>query len=140
MPQTYAAHAHHPVPTYIATVFTLVAMIALIGAWLADWPTLYLGVVSLSFAVATLVSMSRTYITKLQDRIIMLEMRVRCAELLPADRLALLARLTPKQIVALRFASDDEIEELLVRSASESLPPHVIKQSIKNWRPDHHRT
>ena len=43
MSQTYASHAHHPVPTYFASVFTLVAIVALIGAWWFDWPTLHLG-------------------------------------------------------------------------------------------------
>jgi len=140
MSQTYATHSHHPVPTYLAIVFTLVAMVALIGAWWFAWPTLYLGVVSLSFAVAMLVSISRTYITKLQDRIIMLEMKVRCAELLPPDKRSLLPKLSPKQIVALRFASDEELGALLARSVAENLPPKAIKQSITNWRADLHRT
>ena len=121
-------------------MFTLIAMVTLVGAWLFGWPTLFWGVVSLSFAVAVLVSLTRTYITKLQDRIIMLEMQVRCASLLPADRVALLSRLSPKQIVALRFASDEELGALLERAVSENMPPQAIKQSIKNWRPDYHRT
>ena len=79
--------------------------------------------VSLSFAVAILVAISRTYITKLQDRIIMLEMKVRCAELLPAGKAALLSKLSPKQVVALRFASDEELGALLERSISDNLPP-----------------
>ena len=140
MQQAYATHGHHPVVTYVATVFTLVGMIALVGSWLFDWPTLHLGAVSLSVAVAALVAISRTYITKLQDRIIMLEMKVRCTELLPAGKATLLSHLSPKQIVALRFASDDELEALLERSVAERLAPDVIKRSIKNWRPDFHRT
>jgi Family of unknown function (DUF6526) len=67
-------------------------------------------------------------------------MKIRCAELLPAGKSALLSKLSPKQVVALRFASDDELEALLERSISDNLPPRVIKQSIKNWRPDYHRT
>src|SRR5687767_6218231 len=106
MEQTFASHGHHPVPTYVAAVFALVAIVCLVGAWLFDWATLHVGAVSLSLAVAMLVSMSRTYITRLQDRIIMLEMKVRCAEVLPAGQDTLLSQLTPKQIVALRFASD----------------------------------
>jgi hypothetical protein len=140
MDQNYATHGHHPIPTYIAAVFALVAMITSIGAWLFGWLTIHVSLISLSFAVAVLVAMSRTYITKLQDRIIMLEMKVRCAELLPAGKAALLSKLSPKQVVALRFASDDELGELLEQSISSNLPPKVIKQSIKNWRPDYHRT
>jgi hypothetical protein len=140
MAQTYATHAHHPIPTDIASVFALIALIASIGAWLFGWLTIPVSVVSLSFAVAVLVAISRTYITTLQDRIIMLEMKIRCAELLPAGKSALLSKLSPKQVAALRFASDDELEALLERSISDNLPPRVIKQSIKNWRPDYHRT
>jgi Family of unknown function (DUF6526) len=140
MAQTYATHAHHPIPTYIASVFALIAMVASIGAWLFGWLTIPVSVVSLSFAVAVLVAISRTYITTLQDRIIMLEMKIRCAELLPAGKSALLSKLSAKQVAALRFASDDELEALLERSISDNLPPRVIKQSIKNWRPDYHRT
>src|SRR5688572_12819550 len=132
MAQTYESHGHHPVPTYFAALFALVALVTLIGAWLGDWPTLHVGVVSLSLAVAVLVSMSRTYITRLQDRIIMLEMKVRCAEVLPAGEDALLNKLTPKQIVALRFASDEELGDLLKRAIGEKLPPREIKRAIKN--------
>jgi Family of unknown function (DUF6526) len=138
--QTYATHAHHPVPTYVATLFTLAALVLLVGAWLLRWPTLDVGVVSLALAVAALVSISRTYITRLQDRIILLEMKVRCAEVLPAGQDALLAQLHPKQVVALRFASDDELGALLQRAASEKMPPREIKKAIKNWRGDYLRT
>lgn len=138
--QSYASHGHHPVPTYIATVFTLVAIVLLFGAWLFDWATLEVGAVSLSLGVATLVAISRWYITRLQDRIIMLEMKVRCGEVLPGGDGALLSQLGPKQIVALRFASDEELGQLLRRAVGEKLPPKEIKQAIKNWRADHFRT
>jgi hypothetical protein len=77
---------------------------------------------------------------RLQDRIIMLEMKVRCAEVLPAGQDARLNELTPKQIVALRFASDTELGDLLERAIREKMPPSAIKQAVKNWRPDHLRT
>jgi hypothetical protein len=40
------------------------------------------GLLSLSASIVVLLSISRTYTTKLQDRIIKLEMRLRCAQLL----------------------------------------------------------
>jgi len=91
-------------------------------------------------AVLVLVSISRTYITRLQDRIIMLEMKVRCAEVLPAGEDAKLARLGPKQIAALRFASDDELGALLDRAVAGQMSPDEIKKAITAWRPDHYRT
>ncbi len=138
--QSFESHAHHPIRTYVAGALTLLAIICLLGAALFDWPTLELGSVVLSLAVAVLVSMSRSYITRLQDRIILLEMKVRCAEVLPAGLDARLSELSPKQIVALRFASDEELGELLERAIREKLPPVEIKRAIKHWRPDDLRT
>jgi hypothetical protein len=140
MSQSFASHAHRPVETLIAAIFGLLAIVLLVGAWLFGWATLAPGAVSLSLAVAMLVSMSRTYITKLQDRIILLEMKVRCAEVLPAGQDARLAELGTKQVVALRFASDEELGALLERAVREKLPPVEIKRAIKTWRPDYLRT
>jgi hypothetical protein len=48
-------------------------------------------------------------------------------------------RLTMGQIIALRFASDEEYIALTERAIKEQLKPAEIKQSIKNWRADHLR-
>ena len=140
MAQSFESHAHHPVPTYIAAVCAIAAFVMLIGAWQFSWSTFYPGVVSLSLAVIALVSISRSYIVRLQDRIILLEMKVRCAELLPAGQDARLAELSPKQIVALRFASDRELGDLLDRAIRDKLPPKEIKRAITQWREDLLRT
>jgi len=138
--QSFQSHTHQPVQTIVAGMFTIVALVLLAGAWLFEWPTLAPGALSLAVGVATLVSISRTYIVKLQDRIILLEMKVRCAEVLPAGQDARLSELTPRQIVALRFASDDELGELLERAIREKLPPLEIKRAVKRWRSDLLRT
>jgi hypothetical protein len=138
--QSFESHAHHPVPTYVAALFTLVALITSVGAWLFGWPTLEAAVVALACAAAVFVTISRAYTTRLQDRIIMLEMKVRCSTLLPAAQAARLSELGPKQIVALRFASDEELGVLLERAANEKLPPKEIKRAVKRWRPDTLRT
>ena len=41
-----------------------------------------------------------------------------------------------RQIIGLRFASDDEFVELTKRAVSENLTENKIKKSIKNWKPD----
>ena len=138
--QSFERHAHHPVPTYVASVFTLVALIASIGAWIFGWRTWELAVVALAGAAAVFVAISRLYITRLQDRIILLETKVRCSALLPLEQRVRLDALTPKQIIALRFASDAELGELLDRAVREKLPPREIKRAIRHWRPDHLRT
>jgi hypothetical protein len=95
---------------------------------------------SLWGAVATLGGIARWYIVALQDRIIMLEMKVRAAEVLAPGQDAQLSKLSVKQIVALRFASDDELGSLLERAVRENLSPRDIKGSIRSWRPDLYRT
>ena len=48
-------------------------------------------------------------------------------------------QLTMSQIIALRFAPDDEFVKLAVRAVAEKLSGTDIKKSIKNWRADNHR-
>ncbi len=43
------------------------------------------------------------------------------------------------QIVALRFASDDEFVSLAKRAVEEKLSRDDIKKAVKNWRADHQR-
>ena len=140
MTQSYESHAHHPVPTYIASALWLAAAIAFAGSLLFGWSTQALALGLLLAAVLVNISIERVYTTKLQDRIIMLEMKVRCAELLAGGNEAKLAQLSPKQIVALRFASDGELAALLDRAVRERLSPTDIKKAVREWRADPHRT
>jgi len=48
-------------------------------------------------------------------------------------------RLRMGQIIALRFASDDEMPSLANRAVEEKMLPKEIKQAIKNWKPDLNR-
>ena len=43
------------------------------------------------------------------------------------------------QIIALRFAPDEEFPELTERALRENLTPKEIKLAIRNWKADHHR-
>lgn len=138
--QSATSHAHHPVPTYAATVLWLAGMVMLAGSMALDWPLRDAGVVVLGLSIFPVIGIGRWYTVKLQDRIIQLEMQVRCARVLPAGQDDLLAQLSPKQIVALRFASDDELGDLLARAVREQMTPSAIKQAVKQWRPDYLRT
>lgn len=138
--QSAANHAHHPIPTYVAAALWLASVVLLAGASWADWNTHDPGVVLLALSVFPLIALSRWYIVTLQDRIILLEMQVRCARVLPAGQDELLAQLSPKQVTALRFASDDELGDLLARAVREQMTPTAIKQAVKHWRPDYLRT
>jgi hypothetical protein len=138
--QSAASHAHHPVPTYVASLLWLFAVVAFVGSIALDWDARDAAFGWLLASMLVVISIGRVYTTKLQDRIIMLEMKVRCAEVLPAGEDAKLARLGPKQIAALRFASDHELGALLERAVAEQLAPEGIKKAITSWRPDHYRT
>lgn len=138
--QSFQSHAHHPRATYIATVFWLIALVLLIGQAFFGWDTADWTTAAILMTLAPLVAISRWYIVALQDRIIMLEVKVRAAELLNPGQDAHLAKLSPKQIAALRFASDDEFGSLLERAAREDLSPKDIKAAIRTWRPDPYRT
>ena len=43
------------------------------------------------------------------------------------------------QIIALRFASDEEFVELVERAIQENLSSAEIKKAIKNWKGDYYR-
>ena len=49
------------------------------------------------------------------------------------------SRLRMGQIIALRFASDEEMPALAKRALEEKLSQKEIKQAIKTWRPDYNR-
>jgi len=79
---------------------------------------------------------TRRFATNLQDRAIRAQETLRYFILTrnPLDK-----RITPAQIIALRFASDDEFVTLAERAANEELTPDEIKKEIKQWRADYHR-
>ena len=49
------------------------------------------------------------------------------------------SRLRIGQIIALRFASDEEMPSLAKIAAEEKLSSKDIKKAITNWKPDHNR-
>ena len=137
--QSFANHAHRPTHTVMVWLFALIALVLMVQQ-LRGADTRDLAIVFVILAIFELGWISRVYTVKLQDRIIMLEVKVRAAELLPAGADAQLAKLNNKQIAALRFASDAEFGALLERAARDNLQPKDIKASIKTWRPDIYRT
>jgi hypothetical protein len=139
--QSFKNHAHRPTATIVGYMFLVVALVAFQMRWSGGGRvTFAVGLLALCGSVATLLAISRWYITALQDRIIKLEMRVRTATMLNADQQRLLGQISNKQIAALRFASDAELPALLERAVREKLPPTEIKRAITSWTPDLDRT
>ena len=140
MPQSYSNHAYQPVLTYVAALFLGLALAYFIHDLDTGSTPGKMGAICLALAVAALVSISRIYTTRLQNRIIRLEMQVRLKELLPPEQRAQIGALTTPQLVALRFASDGELPGLVQRAAAEKLSRDAIKKAIRDWRPDEYRT
>ena len=87
------------------------------------------------------VSVARLSPLRAQDRLIRLEEQLRFARLLPAELVAKAeATFSPRHYIALRFASDGELESLVREViASPEMKGKEIKQKIKNWRGDYFR-
>lgn len=79
---------------------------------------------------------ARSFALKAQDRAIRAEENFRHFILTgqPLDK-----QLRLSQIIALRFASDEEFPALAKKAVAEKMPAKDIKQAIQNWRADYHR-
>ncbi len=94
----------------------------------------------LSSAVVLLALAARMQALKAQDRVIRLEERLRYRDVLSADLARTAAGFRASQMIALRFAPDEELAGLIPRIASgELVSSKDIKMAIKNWRADHFR-
>jgi len=79
------------------------------------------------------------YALTTQDRIVRLEVRFRYF-ILTGQRFELLEKnLSLGQILALRFASDGELPDLVKRAVAENLPPDQIKRAVVDWQGDYMR-
>src|ERR1700694_4207634 len=104
--QTYSTHRHQPRMTGVGFFLLVVSVVGFVFSRRDISVSMGIGLSGLVGAIIVLLLISRSYTTALQDRIIKLEMRVRCASLLTPPQQAAVARLSKPQLVALRFASD----------------------------------
>ncbi len=81
----------------------------------------------------------RSFASGNQDRIIRMEMRYHYHLLTGVRFEPFENQLTIKQIVALRFASDEELVELINVAIAKKMTPKEIKLAIKNWKGDYQR-
>jgi hypothetical protein len=136
--QSYQKHARW-LPGFHFFVIPVLLANVLVSAW-RIWQTPTLGSMFgfvVAAALLTLGLLSRTQALTVQDRLIRLEMRLKLRQLLPPDLQPRINDLTHRQLVALRFASDAELPDL-VRDvlAGKLTTSKDIKMRVKNWQAD----
>jgi hypothetical protein len=141
-PQTFKNHRKF-VPLFHFVVLPILIANALRSIVVAftrpGWDTALAALVAATLIL--LAELARSFALRVQDRVIRLEMRLRLRELLPADLVPRISELEPRQLVALRFASDRELPALTRRVLDERLRDgKAIKQMIGDWQADHLRT
>lgn len=139
-PQMLANHVRidPPFHYFVLPVFAISWIISLI--FVVRHPNfLHFWIVVFNTALLVAVTRFRQYALKVQDRVIRLEERLRLAALLSDSQRPQIARLTERQLIALRFASDEEIPILVEQTLSANLASADIKKAIKTWRPDYWR-
>jgi hypothetical protein len=100
--------------------------------------TAFAALVALALALGALAA--RVMALKVQDRVIRFELRARMRACLPADLQGRMYELTPRQMVALRFASDGELPDLVRDVLAGKLGSQkAIKLAIKDWQGDYLR-
>jgi hypothetical protein len=138
--QNYKNH-RRLVPTYhgLTWVPTLALLVgAIINLVNSSKENLYSAslIVLIALIIISILLHARSFALRAQDRAIRAEENLRHFILTgrPLD-----ARLTLRQVIALRFASDDEFPALAQKAAEEGLYANAIKKEVKTWRPDYHR-
>jgi len=101
------------------------------------WTSVYFLLGAVVIALISL--LARIYAIKCQNRIILVEMRQRYFYLTGAHFYSKENQLSLGQIIALRFAGDEELVVLTERAIKERLSPKEIKLEITNWQGDYRR-
>jgi|SRR5271157_3838335 len=146
-PQTHANHGRlHPIfhfiilpLLFINLIVSVVWLVHVIGAG-PGWD-LMLACMDVVLAVVLIMvaTLMRIYPMKVQDRVIRLEERLRLYALMPEAWRSRIPELTEDQLIALRFAPDEELPALAQKAITEKLSRKDIKKAINRWRPDYWR-
>ena len=136
--QSYANHTrwHPPFHFFVIPVMLINFIWAIVEfvktpAWHQGWW------IVVSAALLVLAFLVRINALKVQDRLIRLEERLRYQQVLPAELIQQCESLSLGPTIALRFASDEELEGLIREVMGGRLNKSgEIKKAIKNWRGD----
>jgi hypothetical protein len=137
-PQTFANHTRWQPPFHffivpvmlINVIWSVVQFVRAPGLNSGWWIVVSLALLVLAFLV-------RLNSLKVQDRLIRLEEKLRYQHILSATACQQADALNIGQMIALRFAGDEELEELVGAVLAGKLArTREIKRAIKGWRAD----
>ena len=138
--QNYQNHGRYIFLWHILTGLAVIAVVigSIINLANSAKENLYSAslLVAVSLILASIFWYARAFALKAQDRAIRAEENFRHFILTgkPLD-----SRLRMSQIIALRFAPDEEFSELARKAAEEKMSNKEIKIAVKSWKADHHR-
>jgi len=137
-PQTFANHTRWQPPFHFFVAPVLLINVIWSVVQFVRGPALNSGWwIIVSLALLVLAFLVRLNSLRVQDRLIRLEEKLRYRQILSATLCQETAALTTGQIIALRFAGDEELEELVGAVLAGKLArTSEIKRAIKGWRAD----
>lgn len=144
-PQNYSNHVFVPKSLIVLSVLFLIAAILGTAGLVLTGSTAGTCLIGTAVVLQAIIGvfgllMARGYAVRLQDRIIRTEMRIRLAEVLPDELKAAATKLTIKQLIGLRFASDEELPDLTRKVLDENIQKaDAIKRLVTDWQGDYDR-
>ncbi len=139
--QTYATHVRWH-PPYHFVVAPILALHVFYTIWRVYQEPSFDRIEQLVLAIGIFLvgGLTRINALRVQDRLIRLEEKLRYQKVLPADLAARAKSLPVPFMIALRFASDEELAGLVTQALEGRFEkPVEIKKAIQNWRGDYFR-
>ncbi|MCY1534812.1 hypothetical protein D9M68_701940 [compost metagenome] len=137
MAQNFKNHKRYSIPFHFMTMPVILTAFGTAIYAYTRYPDLLHGLMALAFLlIGILAFFARTFALRVQDRAARADERLRYF-ILTGKRLP--EQLRMSQILALRFASDEEFVDLVDRVLFDKLSSKEIKQAIIDWRADHYR-
>jgi hypothetical protein len=138
--QSFKNHARFDPPFHFFLTFVFIGNVIVATTYAVRRPSFNHWWLVLACVAALVVLFKlRLYPLKVQDRVIRVEERLRLQALAPQEWDAQIFSLTEDQLIALRFAADDEVVELARQALEHNWNRKQIKERIKSWRPDYWR-
>ncbi len=138
--QVFKNHSRLVLGFHGVTFFAILALFigSIVNIWNSAKENLYSAslICLIAFILCLLFWYTRSFALRAQDRAIRAEENFR--------HFILTGKPFPNgirmgQIIALRFAADDELPGLTIRVVNENLSSTDIKKAVEKWRADHHR-